>query len=80
MPRLTPVSWQVLECIFEKDDFVFERQKGSHRCYSKDGCLRPVVIPVYNEIDPRVISDLLKTAGMTRKRYFELLRECKSRS
>jgi len=47
MPRITPVHWKVLVCIFEKDGFIFERQKGSHMCFSKRGILRPVVIPKY---------------------------------
>jgi predicted RNA binding protein YcfA (HicA-like mRNA interferase family) len=39
MPRLTPVKWQILECIFMKDGFVFERQEGDHRAYSKENVL-----------------------------------------
>lgn len=77
MSRLTPVKWQTLECIFEKDGFVFEREEGDHRCYSKDGVLRPVVIPKYREIDVDIIRGNMRTANMSRERYFELLSECK---
>jgi len=51
MPRINPVHWKTLECIFLKAGFVFDRQKGDHRSYVKPGCLRPVVIPKYKEID-----------------------------
>jgi len=51
MPSLKPVHWKVLECIFLKDGFVFERQKGDHRTYSKAGVSRPVIIPTYKEVD-----------------------------
>ena len=77
MPRLTPVNWKVLECIFLKDGFVFDRQQGDHRSYVKEGVLRPVVIPTYKEIDVEIIRGNMRTAGMSRERYFRLLKECK---
>jgi len=77
MPRITPVNWKILECVFLQDGFIFERQAGSHRSYVKKGIIRPVVIPTYQEIDPDIILSNMKTAGMSRERYFELLALCK---
>ena len=77
MPRLIPVKWQVLECIFKKDGFIFERQQGDHRSYIKKGLLRPVVIPTYREVDVDIIKSNMRTAGMSRERYFNLLEQCK---
>jgi predicted RNA binding protein YcfA (HicA-like mRNA interferase family) len=77
MPRITPIHWKVLECIFLKDGFVLERQGGDHRSYSKPGIARPVVIPTYKELDLDIITANMRTAGMTRRRYFELLKLCK---
>ena len=77
MPRITPIKWKVLECIFIKDGFSFDRQEGDHRSYVKKGILRPVVIPTYREIDTEIIRSNMRTAGMTRERYFELLKKCK---
>ncbi len=68
MPRLTPVKWKILECIFMKDGFVFERQEGSHRSYVKKGVLRPIIIPTYPEVDVNIIRGNMRTAGMTRER------------
>ena len=76
MSRLTPVNWKILECVFLKDGFVFERQKGTHRSYVKKGILRPVVIPTYKEIDVEIIRSNMRTAKMSRERYFKLLNEC----
>ena len=76
MPRLTPVDWKTLECIFVKDGFVFKRKRGSHRVYVKNGCMRPVIIPEYSEIDVDIIRSNMRTAGMSRDRYFELLDQC----
>ena len=77
MPRITPVKWKILECIFIKDGFTFERQEGDHSSYIKKGILRPVIIPAYREIDIDIIKANMCTAGMSRERYFELLKECK---
>jgi predicted RNA binding protein YcfA (HicA-like mRNA interferase family) len=77
MPRITPVNWKVLECIFLKDGFTFDRQVGDHRAYVKPGILRPVIIPAYKEIDVDIILSNIRTAGMIRERYFELLKICK---
>jgi hypothetical protein len=36
---------------------------------------RPLVIPVYREIPVFIIRNLLRTAGMSRERYFDLLKK-----
>ena len=77
MPRITPVSWQTLECIFIKAGFSFTRQKGDHRTYTKKDVLRPVIIPTYKEIQLDIIQSNMRTAGMNRKNYFQFLAECK---
>jgi len=74
MPRLAPVSWKVLENIFLKDGFVFESQVGSHRTYSKKGVSRPIVIPSHSKpVNIVTILSNMRTAKMSRARYFELL-------
>jgi len=80
MPRLTPVHWKILECIFQRDGFVLERQEGDHRSYVKRGIPRPIIIPTYKEIDLDIIKSNMRTARMDRKRYFELLRACRKKS
>jgi len=77
VPRITPVDWKTLECVFKKAGFVFDRGKGDHRSYVKPGCLRPVVIPKYKEIDIDIIKSNMRTAGMSRDEYFKYLAECK---
>jgi predicted RNA binding protein YcfA (HicA-like mRNA interferase family) len=59
-----------------KAGFQFVRQTGSHRVYVKTGCLRPVIIPTYSEIDPEIIAANLRTANLTRQEYFKYLKEC----
>ena len=53
--KLKPTDWQTQEAIFLKCGFVFEREKGSHRSYTKAGIVRPVVIPKYSEVGIDII-------------------------
>ncbi len=47
--------------------------------FTKQGVLRPVVVPKYRIIPIFIIKNDLRTAGMSRDRYFELLGWCLSR-
>ena len=50
-----------------------ERVAGSHVALTKPGVLRPVVIPKYDEVGLDIIRANMRTAGMSRTRYLELL-------
>ncbi|HUG43819.1 MAG TPA: type II toxin-antitoxin system HicA family toxin [Acidobacteriota bacterium] len=76
MQALKPLSWKKLACVFESLGFRFERQKGSHRSYVKPGLARPLVIPKESEVPVFIITGLMKTAGIDRATFFELLKEC----
>ena len=41
--------------------------------FVKGGVLRPVVIPKYAAVPVFIIKNNLRTAGISRERYFELL-------
>lgn len=57
------------------DGFRCVRQEGDHLIYTKPGVLRPVVIPKSLGVPVFIIQNNLRTAGMSRERYFELLQE-----
>jgi|SRR5580700_4880324 hypothetical protein len=74
--RMAPVSWRTLRCVFELEGFAFKKGKGSHWVGVKIGVARPLVIPEYSEIGLDIIRSNLRTAGISRERYFELLKKC----
>lgn len=76
MPKIVPVDYQRLICIFKKEGFIFSRTKGDHSMFVKDGVARPLVIPHYEAVPVFIVKNLLRTAGMSRERYFELLDGC----
>ena len=73
MPRLRPLPWRRIERVFLGAGFRFARQVGSHRSYVKEGVLRPVVIPTYDEVPVAIIRNNIKTAGMSREEFLRLL-------
>ena len=73
MPSLRPVSYKTLARVFEADGFTHVRTEGDHMVFTKPGVLRPIVIPRYASIPVFIIRNNLRTAGISRERYFELL-------
>ena len=72
--RITPIPYQKLVKVFELDGFTVKRQKGDHLIMTKPGVKRPVVIKTSpREVPVTHILTNLRTAGMSRERYFELL-------
>jgi predicted RNA binding protein YcfA (HicA-like mRNA interferase family) len=71
--KLVPVPYQTLVRIFEKEGFTFARQEGDHKIFTKPGVLRPLVIPAYRAVPVFIIRNLLRTSGVSRERYFELM-------
>lgn len=74
MSKITPINYKRLLKIFEKEGFKYCRTKGDHIIYSKLGVSRPLVIPIYREVPTFIIKNLFRTAGISRERYFELLK------
>ncbi len=73
MPKLSPVSYKHLVRVFEADGFRCVREEGDHMIFTKPGIVRPVVIPKYAAVPIFIIKNNLRTSGMSRERYFELL-------
>ncbi len=72
--RITPIPYQKLVKVFELDGFTVKRQKGDHLIMTKPGVKRPVVIKTSpHKVPVTHILTNLRTAGMSRERYFELL-------
>ncbi len=76
MRRLSPVSYRILVCIFEREGFICVREEGDHMIFTRSGVIRPVVIPKYKSVPVFIIKNNMRSAGMTRERYFEHLARC----
>lgn len=73
MPKLKPTEWRVQVRVFGADGFTIERESGSHIVMSKPGVARPVIVPKYPAVGIDIIRSNMRTAHMSRERYFNLL-------
>lgn len=76
MPRLTPLPWEKLVCVFQKLGYRRAGQKGSHIKMEKPGVARPLIIPKYDEVGLDIVLTLIRTAGITREAFLDLLEGC----
>jgi predicted RNA binding protein YcfA (HicA-like mRNA interferase family) len=75
LSRITPISYRKLIKVFLESGCEYKRKKGSHHILRCPNCIRPVVIPEYNEIDVEIIKNNLKTAGISKEEYLNLLKK-----
>jgi len=71
--KLAPIDWRKLVKVFEAEGFTRDRQHGSHIAMVKAGIVRPVIIQQGADVPVFIIQNNLKTAGISRERYFEIL-------
>lgn len=73
MDKAGRVSWRRFEKFLLKIGCEFAGQEGSHRKYKKPGLLRPIIIPCDDELANFVISNNLRTLGIPKKVYLEMM-------
>ena len=76
MPRLTPLVWSKLVCVFQQLGYKVAGQKGSHIKMEKAGTARPLIIPRYDEVGRDIITTLIRTAGISRDAFLSMLGNC----
>ena len=76
--KITPIPYTLLIKIFEADGFSVVRKKGDHIIMTKPLIKRPLVIKSSPKRVPVThIRTNMRTAGMSRERYFQLLEKVK---
>ncbi|MDP2647271.1 MAG: type II toxin-antitoxin system HicA family toxin [Desulfobacterales bacterium] len=78
MPRIQPTGYKTQLDIFISYGCKYKRKRGSHHVLTFPGANRAVVIPEYDEIDVDIIKNNMRTVGMTREKYFEILKKERS--
>ena len=74
MPKISPIAHQGLAKIFELEGWEYVGTTGDHMQFKKAGFLRRIVIPKKKDIPVFIILNNLRTAKISRERYFELLK------
>jgi predicted RNA binding protein YcfA (HicA-like mRNA interferase family) len=76
--KITSIPYTLLIKIFEADGFSIVRRKGDHIIMTKLEIKRPLVIKSSPKRVPVThIRTNMRTAGMSRERYFQLLEKVK---
>jgi predicted RNA binding protein YcfA (HicA-like mRNA interferase family) len=73
MPKITPLPARTLRKVFEIAGFKCVRIEGDHFVYTREGVPRPVVIPDWKEVPVFIIRNNLRSAGISREEYFQIL-------
>jgi predicted RNA binding protein YcfA (HicA-like mRNA interferase family) len=69
MSGLVPADWRALERFLISVGCTFERQKGSHRVYWREGLVRPIILPAYKAVPVFVIRGILRQLGISVEDY-----------
>lgn len=74
--KLVPQSAKTLIKIFEKFGYVVsKRRPGDHIAMRKQGTIRPLIIPDKREVPVFIIINNLRSAGISREKYFAILKK-----
>lgn len=75
MAHLTPIHWKKFEKFLLFIGCRFEREKGDHRIYWREGLKRPVVIPRDGELPIFIIRNNLRILNINSEEYVEILKQ-----
>ena len=77
MPKISPVDWKLFEKFLLYIGCEFDRQKGSHRVYKKDGLKRPIIIPVHQKqkLPVFIIKNSLRLLDIDNETYIQILKQ-----
>ena len=73
MAHLAAIHWKKFEKPLLFINCRFEREKGDHRIYWRDGLKRPVVIPRDAQLPVFIIRNNLRVLGISLEKYLEIL-------
>lgn len=75
MAHLIPIHWKKFEKFLLFVGCNFERKKGDHRIYWREGLKRPVVIPRDGELPIFIIRNNLRILGVNPSEYIKILKQ-----
>ena len=75
MPPLPVISGREARRIFEAQGWTFERQKGSHMIFAKEGVELSLSIPDHRELDRGTLRTLIRSADMTVQAFLDARKE-----
>lgn len=73
MTRLAGISGQEARKAFERDGWIFRRQRGSHMILKKENVRSLLSIPDHRELKIPLLKRFIRDAEITEDKFLELL-------
>ena len=73
MSKIPPHSGKEMIAALLRAGFTQDRTSGDHVVLTKPGLARPVIVPLWDELPDFVVSNNIRTAGISRKEYLVLM-------
>ncbi|MBN2095485.1 MAG: type II toxin-antitoxin system HicA family toxin [Candidatus Aenigmarchaeota archaeon] len=70
---IKPISWKKFDKFLKYVGCTLKCEKGDHMIYWRDGLNRPIVIPKVEDIPTFVVRNNLRTLGIPKEEYLEIL-------
>jgi predicted RNA binding protein YcfA (HicA-like mRNA interferase family) len=74
MDKVGKVSWQRFEKFLLAIGCEFKSEEGDHRKYKKSDLLRPIIIPRDKELPQFIISNNLRTLGISKEEFVQIIK------
>lgn len=75
MGRLTGFSASQVRKVAKSQGWRFERQRGSHMVFRREGSARNLTIPNHRELKPGTLDSIIETMGLTVDEFLKLVRK-----
>lgn len=75
MKEVGNIDWRRFERFLIAEGCVFKGKVGSHNKYKKIGLTRPIIVPRYKSLPDFIISNNLRTLGVSKEYFIERVRK-----
>jgi predicted RNA binding protein YcfA (HicA-like mRNA interferase family) len=75
MDKVGRINWKRFERFLLAVGCEFRSQEGSHRKYKKPRLLRPIIIPRDDELPRFIISNNLRTLGISQEQFADIIKD-----
>jgi len=73
MPKLTTVHWKKFEKFLFYVGCTFDRTKGDHCIYVRDGLRRPIVVKMIMDLPVYIIKNNLRELDVSHNEYLDII-------
>ncbi len=73
MPKISNIPSKIFVKFLVSKGCLLDRVEGDHNIYTKEGIIRPVVVPIRKALPIFIILNNLKTLGISKKDFISFI-------